>query len=79
MEVNLQLIEFREDHKEFNWDVEDVYPKRIFRQFIESEEYKNYMAQEEVSFKDHSKIACVLFEKFIAPSEEVASFLEDKN
>ncbi|MRI64511.1 transcription antitermination factor NusB [Ornithobacterium rhinotracheale] len=78
LEVNPQLIEFRENHKEFNWEVEDVYPKKIFRSFIESEEYKNYMTLDEVSFKEHSKIVCILFEKFIAPSEEVASFLEDK-
>ncbi|MRJ11421.1 transcription antitermination factor NusB [Ornithobacterium rhinotracheale] len=78
LEVNPQLKEFREEHKEFNWDVEDVYPKKIFRSFIESEEYKNYMTLDEVNFKEHSKIVCVLFEKFIAPSAEIASFLEDK-
>lgn len=79
LEINPQLKEFRESHKEYNWDVEDIYPKKIFKEFIQSDRYKEYMSLPEADFKAHSKIICFLYEKFIAPNEEVTSFMEDKN
>ena len=79
LEVNPQLKEFRETHKEINWDIEDVYPKRAFKELSETEEYKEYMSAAHVDFKDHSKILILLYDRFIAPNEEITSFLEDKN
>ena len=79
LEVNPQLKEFRETHKEINWDIEDVYPKRAFKELSETEEYKEYMNAAHVDFKDHSKIIILLYDRFIAPNEEITSFLEDKN
>ena len=43
------------------------------------EEYKEYMNAAHVDFKDHSKIIILLYDRFIAPNEEITSFLEDKN
>lgn len=79
LDKNPKLNEFREDHKEYNWNIEDVYPHRIFKAFTESDTYKSYMQAEQVEFKDHQKVILHLFEEYIAPNEEVASFLEDKN
>lgn len=79
LEINTQLRAFREGHKELNWEIEEAYPRKIFRSFIETEQYKCYMAQDDVNFKDHSDIVCFLFEECIAPNEKVASFFEDKN
>lgn len=78
LESNPELNEFREKHGELSWAIESSYPSKIFKALKNSEEYKKYQSAENVSFNQHRRFIIRLYKDFIAPSEEIYSYIEDK-
>lgn len=80
IKVNPTLIDFSEQHKELNWTVEDVYPRKIFKALQETEKYQNYMAREEDNkFNKDKSLLIYTYEHLIAPNQELSAYLEDIN
>lgn len=73
------LNEFSEKNKQLDWNVEDIYPAKVYKEFLEDKKFKTYLSAEENSFEDDKKIILHLFNKYIAPNEEIYDFLEDQN
>lgn len=73
------LNEFIEKNKQLDWNVEDIYPAKVYKEFLEDKKFKTYLSAEENSFEDDKKIILHLFNKYIAPNEEIYDFLEDQN
>ncbi len=80
LEENEELNQFNSNNKQLQWDtIENHFPKNIFNQIITSEEYKNYMAQDEASFKDDKNFILEIYEKFIAADDNLSELMEDKS
>lgn len=79
LEENETLVDFRAKHNEYNWEVESVYPASVWKEFSNSETYSNYMKIEEVDYNEHRKLMRKMYERYIAPNEDLTSFLEDRN
>ncbi len=62
-----------------NWKFDNEYVDIIFRAFIESELYKDYMATKLSSFKEDKMIVIDMFKEIIAPNEKLYNYYEDKN
>ncbi|TDL99292.1 MAG: transcription antitermination factor NusB [Flavobacteriaceae bacterium] len=86
--VNNKLFDFVESNKEISklveknskllWSEIEVYPERIFSEFIQSEKYLNYMQGEGSSFEKDKKLILHLFDYYIADNEKIHDFLEDE-
>ncbi len=72
------LNAFTEKHKEFTWDAE-VYPSKVLKQLQSRDLYKDYMHSDKNSFAEDKKFMLKVFEKFVAPNEEISEFISDKN
>lgn len=79
LEDNEDLKEFTLSNKQLNWAVEDIYPAKILKEFLDGKTYKKYMASPERSFDEDKEIISHLFANYIAPNEELSNFLEDQN
>lgn len=75
---NLSLIDKAESEEIF-WDENPELQGKLFRQIQESELYKTYMNDSKSSFVDDRKFVSALFMEFIAPNEDLHSFLEEKS
>ena len=75
---NLSLLE-KYENEETYWDENPELVGKIFRQIQESEMYTEYLNDEHSSFLEDRKFISALFMEFIAPNEDVHSFLEEKS
>jgi len=76
--TNLSLLDKVESEVVY-WDENPEIQTKLLRQIQESELYKTYMAESESSFIDDRKFVSALFMEFIAPNEDLHSFLEEKS
>jgi len=76
--TNLSLLDKVESEVVY-WDDSPEIQAKLLRQIQESELYKTYMAESESSFIDDRKFVSALFMEFIAPNEDLHSFLEEKS
>lgn len=79
LEKQEDLRDFDSRHRNLNWNLEDIYPHKILKNFTEGKTYKNYIKSRDNSFEEHKRIISHLFINYIAGNEEVESFLEDYN
>lgn len=78
LESNEELKEFRDKHGELSWAIESAYPSKILKALKKTEAYKKYLSAENISFNRHRQFIIHLYKEFIAPNEEVYSYIEDK-
>lgn len=79
LDENEELNNYTEKNKQLAWDLLDTYPNSIYKEIISSEEYKNYMGEPKQSFDKDKSFIMSIFEKIIAPNENLHDWLEEKN
>lgn len=79
LEENEELNSYLEKNSQLNWDLLDTYPNSLYKEIVASEEYQNYMNNSETSFEEDKKFLIDIFEKIIAPSENLHDWLEELN
>ncbi len=79
LDENEELNAYSSKNKQLTWDLLDTYPNSIFKEIVASEEYVAYMKNTQHSFDSEKEFIIDLFEKFIAPNENLHEWLEEKN
>lgn len=79
LKESLSLQDYIEENTLNNWYLHSSYVANIYKELISSDLYKDYMADEEVSFKKERKFAIKFYEEFIAPNEKLAEYYEGEN
>lgn len=79
LEENEELNSYLEKNSQLNWDLLDTYPSNLYKEIVASEEYQNYMNNSATSFEEDKKLLIDIFEKIIAPSENLHDWLEELN
>lgn len=79
LEENETLQDFTSKNQQLNWAVEDIYPNKIFKEFIEDPKYLAYLNSETSNFDTDKDILLYLFANYIAPNEDVLNFVGDLN
>ena len=75
---NISLLD-KLKHEEIYWDENPELVGKIFRQIQDSETYSNYLNDEHSSFIEDRKFVSAIFMEFIAPNEDVHTYLEEKS
>jgi N utilization substance protein B len=75
---NLALLEKVESDPIY-WDDNPEIQSKLLRQIQDSDLYEDYMKNAKSSFIDDRKFISALFAEFIAPNEDVHSFLQEKS
>ena len=75
---NISLLD-KLKHEETYWDENPELVGKIFRQIQDSETYSNYLNDEHSSFIEDRKFVSAIFMEFIAPNEDVHTYLEEKS
>ena len=76
LEVNKQLLDFRENQKK-NWANEESFVRSLYKQIIETDYYKEYMASPESSYAQDRELWRKIYKNIISNNEELDSLLED--
>ncbi|MGV6844606.1 MAG: transcription antitermination factor NusB [Lutibacter sp.] len=79
LEQNSILNNYLAEHHLNFWELDSEYVTAVWQDVKESELYKAYMVNEENSFRQDKNFVVSLFKEFIAPSEKLADYFEDKN
>ena len=78
LSTNISLLD-KLKHEEIYWDENPELVGKIFRQIQDSETYSNYLIDEHSSFIEDRKFVSAIFMEFIAPNEDVHTYLEEKS
>ena len=78
LEVNKQLLEFRENQKK-TWGDEEDFVRSLYKQIVETDYYKEYMSSETRSLAEDCELFIRIFtdEELFEDNEALASYLED--
>lgn len=79
LDENEELNAYSSKNKQLTWDLLDTYPNSIFKEIIASEEYAEYMKNDRNSFDADKAFIMDIYEKFIAPNENLHDWLEERN
>lgn len=79
LDENEELNAYSSKNKQLTWDLLDTYPNSIFKEIVASEEYAAYMKNSKQSFDSDKEFIIDIYEKFIAPNENLHDWLEEKN
>lgn len=75
---NLSLLE-KIDSEPICWEDNKEIQTKLFRQILDSDLYDDYMTNSQSSFIDDRKFISALFAEFIAPNEDLHSFLQENS
>lgn len=75
LEVNKQLLDFRENQKK-SWVNEEDFVRSLYKQIIETDYYKEYMASAESSYAQDRELWRKIYKNVICNNEELDSLLE---
>ena len=75
---NNELNNYLEASK-LNWVDEEELIKKFYLSLLDSDFYKEYIAAEEINYKEELKLIELLFSEIILQSEELAHLLEEKS
>lgn len=75
---NISLLD-KLKHEEIFWDENPELVGKIFRQIQNSETYLDYLNDQHSSFIKDRKFISAIFMEFIAPNEDIHSYLEEKS
>ena len=76
LEVNKQLLEFQESQKR-NWSNEEEFVRSLYNQIIETDYYKEYMADPTFSYSQDRELWRKIYKNIICNNERLESLLED--
>ena len=76
LEVNKQLLEFRENQKK-SWANEEDFVRSLYKKILETEYYREYMATEESSYAQDRELWRKIYKNLICNNEDLESLLED--
>lgn len=79
LDENEELNAYTSKNKQLSWDLLDTYPNHIFKEILASEEYVAYMKNDQLSFEEDKLFMMDVYEKYIAPNENLHDWLEEKN
>lgn len=79
LDENEELNAYSSKNKQLTWDLLDTYPNSIFKEIIASEEYAEYMKNDRNSFDADKAFIMDIYEKFIAPNENLHDWLEERS
>ena len=79
LEENKDLQDFTEKNKQLDWTVENVYPAKIIRDFVEDPTYLEYLHKSESNLEDDKEILLYLYANYMADNDEILNFVEDIN
>ncbi|MDO6739140.1 transcription antitermination factor NusB [Wenyingzhuangia sp. 2_MG-2023] len=79
LKESVSLQNYIEDHKLNNWYLDSSYVGNLYKALMTSDLYKDYMAEEENTFKKDQKFVIKFFEEFVAPNEKLAEYYEGEN
>ena len=77
LEVNKQLLEFRENQKK-SWANEEDFVRSLYKKILETEYYREYMASEESSYAQDRELWRKIYKNLICNNEDLESLLEYK-
>ncbi len=78
LEVNKQLLEFRENQKK-SWANEEDFVRSLYKKILETEYYREYMASEESSYAQDRELWRKIYKNLICNNEDLESWFEDKS
>ncbi|NIJ46142.1 N utilization substance protein B [Wenyingzhuangia heitensis] len=76
---SVSLQSYIEENQLNNWYLDDKYVTNIYTELLASDLYKEYMAEEEISYKADVKFVVKFFAQLIAPNEKLAEYFEGEN
>ena len=76
LEVNKQLLEFRENQKK-TWGDEEDFVRSLYKQIVETDYYKEYMASAESSYAEDRELWRKIYKNIICNNEKLDALLED--
>ncbi len=79
LKESVSLQNYIEENDLNNWYLDDKYVANIYQELLESDLYKNYMKEEQSTFKKDQKFVIKFFAKYIAPNEKLAAYFEGEN
>ena len=79
LKESVSLQNYIEENNLNNWYLDDKYVSVIYNELLASDLYKNYMADEETSYKKDQKFVIKFFAEFVAPNEKLAAYFEGEN
>ncbi len=79
LDENEELNTYTSKNKQLSWDLLDTYPNSIFKEIIASEGYSEYMKSDRNSFDADKAFIMDVYEKIIAPNENLHDWLEERN
>lgn len=79
LDENEELNAYTSKNKQLSWDLLDTYPNSIFKEIIASEGYSEYMKSDRNSFDADKAFIMDVYEKIIAPNENLHDWLEERN
>lgn len=78
LEDTPRLNELLSDRKLTHWSRDNEFPKMIWKDLKETEEYLKYIATPSTSFKEDKDFVLFLFKKILAPNEKLYDYYEDQ-
>lgn len=78
LEVNKQLIDFKETQKK-SWDNDKDYIKSLYNKIVTSDIYKEYMSAEESSYMVDREVWRKIYKNIIMKDEEIDNVLEEQS
>lgn len=78
LEVNKQLIDFKETQKK-SWDNDKDYIKSLYNKIVTSDIYKEYMSTEESSYMADREVWRKIYKNIIMKDEEIDNVLEEQS
>ncbi|MEN8764292.1 MAG: transcription antitermination factor NusB [Wenyingzhuangia sp.] len=76
---SVSLQNYIEENKLNNWYLDDKYVSIVYHNLISSDLFKDYMNDQETSYKKDQKFIIKFFAEFIAPDEKLAEYYEGEN
>ncbi|MEN8826323.1 MAG: transcription antitermination factor NusB [Wenyingzhuangia sp.] len=76
---SVSLQNYIEENKLNNWYLDDKYVSIVYHNLISSDLFKDYMNDQETSYKKDQKFIVKFFAEFIAPDEKLAEYYEGEN
>lgn len=76
LETNKQLLEFRENQKK-SWANEEDFVRSLYKQIVETDYYKEYMASPESSYAQDRELWRKIYKNIICNNEALDGLLED--
>ena len=78
LEVNKQLIDFKETQKK-SWDNDKDYIKSLYNKIVTSDIYKEYMSTEESNYMADREVWRKIYKNIIMKDEEIDNVLEEQS